>query len=85
MAKIPWRHIREAFSGEWVELVDYSWKGEALYPHAAIVRNHSSNRTELLSKIARSERVDGAVIIFVGASLPAFVVDPASASYRAGV
>ena len=70
MAKIPWSRIREAFEGEWIELTNYAWKPEHLHPDAGHVRNHNSNRKELLKTIARLGRVDGAVVLFVGSSLP---------------
>ena len=70
MAKIPWSRIQEAFDGEWVELVDYSWKPEHLRPAAALVRHHSPDRRELLTMISRSGKVDGSVVLFVGPSLP---------------
>jgi hypothetical protein len=80
MAKIPWSYIREAFTGEWVELVEYSWKGDSLYPQAAVVRHHSTNRGELIRKIARSGRIDGAVVLFVGSALPAFLASNAASA-----
>jgi hypothetical protein len=85
MAKIPWSHIREAFAGEWVELVEYSWKGESLHPQAAIVRHHSANRSELLRKIAKSGRVDGAVVLFVGPSFPAFLTSAATSAHSSSL
>jgi hypothetical protein len=85
MAKIPWSHIREAFAGEWIELVEYSWKGESLYPQAAVVRHHSANRGELIRKIAQSGRVDGAVVLFVGSSFPAFLTSTAASSHSSSL
>jgi hypothetical protein len=70
MAKIPWSRIREAFDGEWVELVDCAWVEKAMQPSAGHVRNHSASRVELLRMIAKAGRVDGAVVLFVGPSLP---------------
>jgi hypothetical protein len=70
MAKIPWSRIREAFAGEWVELVDYAWRPDALHPRAGAVRHHSTNRAELLQAIQRSGQVRGSVVLFVGASVP---------------
>lgn len=75
MAQIPWSRIREAFDGEWVELTNYSWKTECLHPHAGRVRHHSPNRRELLKMIARSGRIDGAVVLFVGPSFPAALAE----------
>jgi len=85
MTKIPWSHIREAFSGEWVELVDYTWRGESLYPQAASIRQHSPDRAKLLRMIARAGRVEGAVVIFVGAALPPFVISAASTAQNTGL
>lgn len=66
MAKIPWSRIREAFSGEWVELVDCAWKGDSLHPKAGIVRHHSADRRDLLKKIRETGSIEGSVVIFVG-------------------
>jgi hypothetical protein len=71
MAKTPWSRIREAFDGEWIELVDCAWRQNSLQPIAGTVRFHSSSRKELLSKIASAGRKEGSVILFVGPSLPA--------------
>lgn len=70
MTKTPWSRIREAFDGEWVELVDCSWGGDSLQPAAGKVRFHSSSRTELLKKIATAGRKKDSVILFVGPALP---------------
>jgi hypothetical protein len=70
MAKIPWSRIREAFDGEWVELVDCAWGKNAIQPSAGHVRHHSASRVELLRMIASAGRVDDAVVLFVGPSLP---------------
>ena len=75
MAQIPWSQIREAFDGEWVELTHYSWRSESLHPSAGRVRHHSANRRELLKMIARSGRVEGAVVLFVGPSLPSALAE----------
>lgn len=70
MAKIPWSRIREAFDGEWVELVDCAWGKNAVQPSAGHVRHHSASRVELLRMIATAGRVEGAVVLFVGPSIP---------------
>jgi hypothetical protein len=66
MAKIPWSRIQEAFSGEWVELVECAWKADSLHPRAGIVRHHSADRRDLLKKIRASGCVEGSVVMFVG-------------------
>jgi hypothetical protein len=65
MAKIPWSRIREAFGGEWVELVECSWRADSLQPRAAVVRHHSPSRNDLLKTICRFGHVEGSVVIFV--------------------
>jgi hypothetical protein len=74
MAKIPWSRIRDAFDGEWIELVDCSWSGRASHPSAGHVRHHSASRVELLKMIARAGRREGAVVLFVGPALPSIVM-----------
>lgn len=70
MTKAPWSRIREAFEGEWVELVDCSWGADSLQPAAGKVRFHSSSRRELLQKIGAAGKAPGSVILFIGPSLP---------------
>jgi hypothetical protein len=84
MAQVPWNLIREAFDGEWVELVRYSWKPEKLHPNTGIVRNHSPNRRELLKMIAGSGRIDGAVVLFVGPSFPAVFAEQRASGVAPG-
>ena len=70
MAKIPWSRIREAFDGEWVELIDCSWTNNSPQPAAGRVRLHNSSRSELLKSVARVGRIEGSVILFIGPTLP---------------
>ena len=69
MAKAPWSRIREAFEGEWVEIVDCSWGVNSLHPAAGRVRFHSSCRSDLLKKIEAANQVKDSVILFVGPTL----------------
>jgi hypothetical protein len=85
MAQIPWSRIREAFDGEWIELVHYSWKPESLHPHAGRIRHHSPNRRELLKMIARSGRIEGSVVLFVGPSLPAVLAEQSFTGHASGL
>ena len=85
MAQIPWSRIREAFDGEWVELTQYSWKPESLHPHAGRVRHHSADRRELLKMIARSGRIEGAVVLFIGPSFPAVLAERSFTSHANGL
>jgi len=85
MARIPWSRIREAFAGEWVELVEYSWEGDSSYPKAAVVRHHSSNRSELLRTMVRSGRVEGAVVLFVGSIVPGFLARTGATSHDSAI
>jgi hypothetical protein len=71
MAKIPWSRIREAFDGEWVELVDCAWHNNSLQPAAGRVRFHATSRIELMRKIASASPNEGSVVLFVGPDLPA--------------
>jgi hypothetical protein len=85
MAQIPWSRIREAFEGEWVELTTYSWKPENIHPHAARIRHHSPNRRELLKMIARSGRIEGSVVLFVGPSLPGVLAEQRFQGHAGGL
>jgi hypothetical protein len=85
MAQIPWSRIREAFEGEWVELTSYSWKPENIHPHAGRIRHHSPNRRELLKMIARSGRIEGSVVLFVGPSLPSVLAEQRFQGHAGGL
>jgi hypothetical protein len=85
MAQIPWSRIREAFEGEWVELTTYSWKPENIHPHAGRIRHHSPNRGELLKMIARSGRIEGSVVLFVGHSLPGVLAEQRFQGHAGGL
>jgi hypothetical protein len=85
MAQIPWSRIREAFEGEWVELTTYSWKPENIHPHAGRIRHHSPNRRELLKMIARSGRIEGSVVLFVGPSLPGVLAEQRFQGHAGGL
>jgi hypothetical protein len=83
MAKIPWSRIREAYAGEWVELVEFSWKPECLHPHAARIRHHSPNRKQLLERISATGRVSGSVVLFVGPATPGVLMAGSARSIEA--
>jgi hypothetical protein len=85
MARIPWSQIREAFDGEWVELIDCAWGSTSLQPSAARVRFHSSSRRDLMNLIERSGRKEGSVVLFVGPSLPAVEMSDGRFSFSAGI
>ncbi len=70
MAKIPWSRIREAFDGQWIELVDSIWDPHSTRPVAGKIRHFGETRSELIKKIANSDQIDDSVVLFVGPSLP---------------
>lgn len=69
--RLPWSQLKEAFQGEWIELVAYDWKWGDSKPRWGIVRNHAADRQALTKMIEASPSVDGALILYVGASLGA--------------
>ncbi|MFO0416193.1 MAG: hypothetical protein ACK5Y6_02795 [Pseudomonadota bacterium] len=83
MARVPWSRIREAFDGEWVELVNCSWPADSLQPAAGTVRCHSSSRAGLLKEIAKLGRVADSVVLFVGPSLPAIQMHDGRSNFSA--
>lgn len=85
MAKIPWSRIREAFDGEWVELVDCSWLSSSLQPAAGKIRFHSTSRSALLAQIAAAGPVQGSIILFVGSGLPAVQIHNGQAGVSATI
>ena len=64
--KLLWSHIKEMYQNEWVELVDCDWEWGSPSPRRASVRNHATDRKELLKKINTTGRATGSVVLFVG-------------------
>lgn len=69
-ARISWNQLRDLFSGEWVELVDFRWEWNSPTPAWAVVRHHASDRKALLKKISESGERDDALILYLGATNP---------------
>lgn len=65
---MSWNRIKELFEGEWVELVDLDWEWSSSFPRLARVRNHASDRAELMSVIGEAGAVEGSVILYIGAA-----------------
>lgn len=63
---MSWNRIKEHFEGEWVELVDFDWEWTSSFPRLARVRNHASDRSELMSLIDSQGPAAGSVILYVG-------------------
>jgi hypothetical protein len=66
--RMSWNRIKELFAGEWVELVDFDWEWSSSFPRAARIRNHASDRSELMSLVEAQGRGTNSVILFVGAA-----------------
>jgi hypothetical protein len=66
--QLTWNQVKERFHGEWVELVQYQWSWRRPAPQWAQVRNHSDDYAELLEKISAEGEVEGAIVLFVGAT-----------------
>ena len=64
--KFVWSQLKDFFEGEWVELVDYKWDWNQPCPAWARIRNHASDRMELLNQIREDGAVEGAVVLFIG-------------------
>ena len=63
--KMTWEEIKKHYDREWVELVDYDWPEEEIYPRSGVVRVHSSDRAEFYRLAAQDSPVDSA-FLFVG-------------------
>ena len=61
-----WSQIKKEFRGQWVELTDFEWDWSSSHPSWARVRNHASDRNELIALIEFAGKKSDAVILFVG-------------------
>ena len=64
--RYSWSQIKKEFSGQWVELTDFEWDWNSSHPSQARVRNHASDRNELIALIEFAGKKEGAVILYVG-------------------
>lgn len=65
---MSWSRIKDLFEGEWVELIDFDWEWSSPFPKFARVRNHASDRTELMGLIAAEGAASNSVILYIGAA-----------------
>lgn len=63
--KLTWDEIKKLYDKQWVELVDYDWPEEEIYPRAGVVRAHSLDRAEFYNQVGKDAPVDSA-IVFIG-------------------
>jgi hypothetical protein len=65
--KLSWNTIRDSFSGEWIELVNYQWEWGEATPRWGRVRFHSADRAGLMRQIEAAGEVSDSVVLYVGA------------------
>ena len=65
LARLPWQKIVEAYCGEWVELIQYRWDLDAPFPKWGVVRNHHSNRSELLASVNMGRKYPESLILHI--------------------
>ena len=70
MIKIPWSKIKEHYAGEWVELTSFEWGWDKTAPSWGVVRNHNSDRNQLMSMIQRSGPSADGVVLYISAVQP---------------
>jgi hypothetical protein len=76
-SRLSWKLLKEAFAGEWVELIDYQWDWSAPHPRWARVEAHASDRGELLSHIQkRGGMTESSLILYIGATSSIIDFDP---------
>ena len=68
-ALLPWSAIKELFEDQWVEIVDFEWEPESLFPRTARVKNFSSDRATLVQRAGRSKSRQNSAILYMGTSL----------------
>lgn len=71
--RLSWSHIKEMYEGEWVELVEVEWDWNKPTPSGGRVRNHATDRADLMKMIQRSAHQPDAVVLYLGA--PGSVVE----------
>jgi len=67
--KLSWEEIKRKYDKQWVELVDYDWPDEEVYPRAGIVRIHACSRKEF-DDLADVDPPKDSAYIFVGRRAP---------------
>lgn len=70
MMKLSWERIKEAFEGQWVELVRCDWDWDDAHPSWGVIRHHHDDRRGLLELIQASGSVEGSIIIHVSVVHP---------------
>lgn len=65
-SSMSWSQIKKDFNGQWVEMTDFEWDWDSAHPSWAKIRNHASDRNELIAQIEFVGKKDGAVILFIG-------------------
>jgi hypothetical protein len=79
-ARLPWTKIRDLYSNEWIELVDYRWDWNRHSPLWGVVRNHASSKPELLKRIQVTGETSRSIIMYIGATNPLVADLPAAAN-----
>ena len=69
--KLTWEEIKRGYDQEWVELVEYDWPEEDIYPRSGIVRVHARDRAEFYRLVAIDTPRDSALLFVGKQSLPA--------------
>jgi hypothetical protein len=61
---LTWEQIKERYSEQWVELIDYDWPDGVPWPKSGVVRVHSPERKEFwrLVKEKQPEVTDSAIV-----------------------
>ncbi len=78
-AKLSWEEIKKQYDQEWVELIDYDWPEEEVYPRSGIVRVHAKTRRDFDNLIDVDPPFDSAYV-YVG--LPPSSSDVVINGYR---
>lgn len=66
LPRLPWGKIREAFAGQWVELVDVDWDWRSPHPRRARVRNFADDRPALIEGVRASHAIADGVVLYIG-------------------
>lgn len=72
--KLSWAEISKRFDKQWVELIDYDWPDEDVYPLSGVVRVHALDRADFHRLIAQEPAPDSAIVFVGKVELPKGVI-----------
>ena len=63
--RLSWNEIEKLYDQEWVELIDYDWPEDEVYPVSGIVKCHGANRHDLFALTKSTSESWNSTVLFV--------------------